>query len=88
VVLNGRPGCHLCEQALAVLERVRARVPFALAVLDIESDDELFTRYLELIPVIEIDGSRAFELFVDEAALERRLRRTSDTSAPQVQWNA
>jgi glutaredoxin len=88
VVLYGRPGCHLCEQALAVLERVRARVPFALVVLDIESDDELFRRYLELIPVIEIDGSRAFELFVDEAALERRLRRTSDTSAPQVQWNA
>jgi hypothetical protein len=87
VVLYRRADCHLCEQALGVLERVRERVPFALRQVDIERDDELFKRYLELIPVIEIDGSREFELFVEEAALERMLRRTSDTGAPQVEWN-
>jgi glutaredoxin len=75
VVLYGRPGCHLCEDALAIVERVRTRIPFALELRDIESDDELFTRYLERIPVVEIAGEEAFELFVDEQQLERRLSR-------------
>jgi glutaredoxin len=88
VVFYGRPGCHLCEQAHEVLERVRGRVPFSLHEVDIDGDQELFKRYLELIPVIEIDGAKAFELFVDEAQLERRLRRTRHTTPPQVQWNA
>jgi glutaredoxin len=88
VVLYGRPDCHLCEQALEIVRRVRGRIPFALHEVDIEGDDELFKRYLERIPVIEIDGSPAFELFVDEAELELLLRRTRDSGSPQVQWNA
>jgi Glutaredoxin-like domain (DUF836) len=75
VVLYGRAGCHLCEDALALIERVRSRVPFVLEQRDIESNDEWFKRYLERIPVVEIDGEVAFELFVDEPQLERRLSR-------------
>ena len=75
VTVYGRPGCHLCEDALAVIERVRARVPFALEQCDIESDDELFKRYLERIPVVAIGGEEVFELFVDEQQFERRLSR-------------
>ncbi len=71
VVLYGRPGCHLCEEALAVIERTRARVAFELIRLDIESDETLFMRYLERIPVVSIDGVEVFELFVDESALQR-----------------
>jgi len=70
VVLYGRPGCHLCEDALAVLERVRERTPFAFEQVDIESDEALFKRYLERIPVVTIDSRETFELFVDEQALE------------------
>jgi glutaredoxin len=73
VVVYGRPGCHLCEDALVLIERVRAHVPFKLEQRDIESDDEWFKRYLERIPVVEIDGEVVFELFVDERQLERRL---------------
>jgi hypothetical protein len=56
-----------------LIERVRAHVPFKLEQRDIESDDEWFKRYLERIPVVEIDGEVVFELFVDERQLERRL---------------
>lgn len=73
VVLYSRPGCHLCDEARAMLERLRARRPFALAERDIESDDDLLLRYLERIPVVEIDGEEAFELVIDERALEARL---------------
>ncbi len=74
VVLYGRPGCHLCEEAAAVVERVRARLPFRLERRDIESDDTWFTAYLERIPVVTIDGVEAFELFVDELAFERAVQ--------------
>lgn len=73
VTLYGRPGCHLCDDALAVIERVRARIPFVLELRDIESDDELFKRYLERIPVVEIDGQEVFELFVHEDQLISRV---------------
>jgi glutaredoxin len=75
VTVYARPGCHLCEQALAVVERVRVRVPFELEQRDIETDDRWFKAYLERIPVVAIDGQERFELFVDEAAFELELRR-------------
>jgi glutaredoxin len=73
VTLYGRPGCHLCDDARDVLLRVRAEAPFELREIDIERDDELFKRYLERIPVVTLNGEELFELFVDEAALRRRL---------------
>jgi glutaredoxin len=73
VVLYGREGCCLCDDARAVLERVRARCTFAMEECDIESDPRLLRAYLERIPVVTIDGVEEFELFVDERELERRL---------------
>ena len=73
VTLYGRPDCHLCDQARAILEKVAQDVSFHLEERDIETDDDLFRRYLERIPVVAIDGEEAFELFVDEAELRRRL---------------
>jgi len=75
VVLYGRAGCCLCEEAMEALCRVGSRRPGRLVVeyVDIESDERLLARYLERIPVVEIDGREAFELVVDEAELERSL---------------
>ena len=73
VTLYGRPECHLCDEARAILEKVAQDVPFEVQERDIETDDELFRRYLERIPVVAIDGHEVFELFVDEAELRRRL---------------
>jgi glutaredoxin len=73
VVLYGRADCHLCDEARAVLERVRADVPFELVERDIEADDALHRRYLERIPVVEVGGEEAFQFFVEEAELRRRL---------------
>ncbi len=73
VVLYAREGCCLCDDARAILERVRNERPFALEERDIDSDDALLRAYLERIPVVTIDGVEAFELFVDEAELAHRL---------------
>jgi glutaredoxin len=73
VVLYGRPGCCLCDEAREVLERVREQRPFVLQDRNIEQDDALLRAYLERIPVVTIDGVEAFELFVDPAELAQRL---------------
>jgi Glutaredoxin-like domain (DUF836) len=75
VVLFGREGCCLCDDAREVLIRVRATHPFAFEERDIERDEGLLRAYLERIPVVTIDGVEAFELFVDEADLAERLSR-------------
>jgi glutaredoxin len=73
VVLYSRPGCCLCDEARAVIERVRSRRPFTLEERNVDQDDELHRAYLERIPVVTVDGAEAFELFVDEAELSRRI---------------
>jgi len=70
LTLYSRPDCHLCDDARAVLGRVNA--PFD--EVDIETDHELFKRYLERIPVIELDGEVVAELFVDEEGLRDLLQ--------------
>jgi glutaredoxin len=75
VTLYTRRGCHLCDDARAVIERVRSRTSFSLVEIDIESDDALHRAYLERIPVVELDGEELFEHFVDEATLAARVRR-------------
>ena len=73
VVLYGRDGCCLCDDAREILLRVRERRPFVLEERDIDHDEQLLRAYLERIPVVTIDGVEQFELFVDESELERRL---------------
>jgi redox-sensing transcriptional repressor len=75
VVLFGRPGCCLCDDARVVLERVRAEHPFELLERDIERDDTLLRDYLERIPVVTLDGEELFEFAVDERVLRDRLAR-------------
>jgi len=72
----GRPGCHLCDDALAVLRRLLSEQAFAdvrLEQVDIESDEALLAAYLERIPVIVLDGEELYDFFVDEADLRARL---------------
>jgi glutaredoxin len=73
VILYSRPGCCLCDDARAILERVRLRHPFDLQERNIDGDDGLLRAYLERIPVVTIDGVEAFELFVSKPEFERRL---------------
>jgi hypothetical protein len=77
VTVHLRAGCHLCEDALATLERLRAEVPFELRTIDIEDDDDLHRAYLERIPVIALDGEELYDFFVDEADLRTRLGKVT-----------
>jgi glutaredoxin len=83
VILYGRPGCCLCDEAREVLLRARGRHPFALLERDIDEDDALQRAYLERIPVVEIDGVERFQFFVEEAALESALSDPGPSSDHQ-----
>jgi glutaredoxin len=75
VTLYGKPGCHLCEDARAVVERASRRRSFELREIDVTLDPVLNREYGERIPVLAIDGEEAFEFFVDEKVLVERLDR-------------
>jgi glutaredoxin len=71
VTLYGRPGCHLCDQARELLIALGV---VELHEVDIETDDALFSRYLERIPVVEIGGEVVSELRPDRDAIASALR--------------
>jgi glutaredoxin len=77
ITLYGKPGCHLCEDARAALERVGTERRFELEEVDVSLDPALHQEYGERIPVLAVDGEELFEFFVDEASLRERLDRVN-----------
>lgn len=69
-ILYTRQGCHLCDDARAVLERHG----LAVRSVDIDRDPELRAVYNEAVPVVVIDGQERFRGRVDERLLRRLLR--------------
>ena len=69
VVLYTRAGCHLCDDAKQVLRDARV----AFSEVDIDADADLRARYNEEVPVVFIDGRKAFKYHVDPRELQRRL---------------
>ncbi|MCX6390461.1 MAG: glutaredoxin family protein [Solirubrobacterales bacterium] len=73
LTIYGRDGCHLCDIAEQVLLDAQLQWNFRLTKVDIDSNDELFKRYLERIPVVELAGETLFEFEVDSASLDAAL---------------
>jgi glutaredoxin len=71
LTLYGKPGCHLCEEARAVVEQVGRRYRFEFEEVDITRDPALEAVYRERIPVIAIDGQEVLELVIEPTELER-----------------
>jgi Glutaredoxin-like domain (DUF836) len=74
VRLYGRPDCHLCDEAREGLLELRSDgLDFRIEEIDIERDEQLHGRYLERIPVVEVEGEVISELFLDSDGLRSRL---------------
>jgi hypothetical protein len=67
-------GCHLCERALAQVRALRDELGFELVEVAVDGSPELEARYREWLPVVEIDGERAFTYHVHEEAFRRRVQ--------------
>ena len=73
LTLYSRPGCHLCDEMKAIVERVARSIPLALETVDISTDPQLEGLYGLEIPVLLIDGKRAAKYRITEAELRRQL---------------
>ena len=75
VLLYSKPGCHLCEDARAVIEQVCAEVGTSYEEVDISGDPDLVRAYGEQIPVTFVDGAQHDFWRVDETRLRAALAR-------------
>ncbi len=55
VIVYTKPGCHLCEDALRLLNDLRAEFDLVIEEIDITTDRTLFKNYFDKIPVLLID---------------------------------
>ncbi|MDY7230765.1 glutaredoxin family protein [Hyalangium rubrum] len=85
VDIYSKPACSLCDEAIAVVERVRARIPFELRIISILEDPAALQAWRYDIPVVFINDELAFKHRVEEAAVEAWLLRGKDGTgvAPQ-----
>ncbi|MEN3361942.1 MAG: hypothetical protein V7637_5924 [Mycobacteriales bacterium] len=75
ITLLTRAGCHLCDDARAVLHRVAAEVGTPVRERDVDSDAGLRARYGDWVPVILIDDKDHGYYRVEEGRLRAALAR-------------
>ena len=76
LVLVTRQGCHLCDQALALLRELGHEPHLA----DVDADEELFRLYDWRVPVVLADGAVVAEGKIKAQALEEALNRSGRES--------
>ncbi len=75
VELYSKDDCHLCDEAQAVLEKVRKEIPFQLRIIKLMPGEENFEEFKEDFPVIHINKRFAFKHRVNETMLKIRLQQ-------------
>jgi glutaredoxin len=73
VVVYSRKGCHLCELVKESLTKLSRRGGFIWHEVDVDSDSELRRQFNDEVPVVFIDGRKAFKYRMDEQEFLRRL---------------
>jgi glutaredoxin-like protein DUF836 len=75
IQLLGKPGCHLCEDAKMVVQTVCAGLALPWEQINIEDNADLYERYKHEIPVLLLDGKKAFKYHIKEKPLRTTLLR-------------
>jgi len=74
ITLYTRPGCHLCEDAAELLERLARRLPLQIVEVNILDDVGLYERYKHSIPVVAIAQGPTLSAPIRQAELLRWLK--------------
>jgi glutaredoxin len=74
VELLAREGCHLCDDARRLVERVTAAAGVRWTETDVDADPGLRAEFGDLVPVVRVDGKEIGYWRIDEAKLRRALR--------------
>jgi glutaredoxin len=73
VIVYSRKGCHLCEIVKESLVKLHPHGGFTWREIDVDSNAELRHRYSDQVPVVFIDGHKAFKYRMDEQEFLRKL---------------
>jgi len=73
VVVYSRKGCHLCEIIKESLVKLQRRGSFDWREVDVDTDEELRRQFTDEVPVVFIDGRKAFKYRMDEQEFLRKL---------------
>jgi glutaredoxin len=73
VLVYSRKGCHLCEVVKESLSKLSRRGGFIWREIDVDADTELRRQYNDEVPVVFIDGRKAFKYRMDEQEFLRKL---------------
>jgi glutaredoxin len=75
VIVYSRKGCHLCEIVKESLSKLQKRGGFTWHEIDVDSDTESRRLYSDEVPVVFINGRKAFKYHMDEQEFLQRLAR-------------
>jgi len=87
LTLITRRGCHLCDLMAEVIEQVATAFPTSVEVRDVDGAPDLLAEYSEQVPVLLVNGRKAFKYRVTVRDLERRLRAERRRQAVR-RWRA
>lgn len=73
VLVYSRIGCHLCDVVKETLKHAQGKADFVWHEVDIDTDARLLKEYNDQIPVVFIDGWKAFKYHMDESKFLRAL---------------
>jgi glutaredoxin len=73
VVVYSRKGCHLCEIVKESIVKLQKHAGFTWREVDVDSDVEIRRRYTDEVPVVFINGRKAFKYRIDEQEFLRKL---------------
>ena len=75
VVVYSRKGCHLCEIVKDTLDQIQGDVDFHWREVDIDADPQLQRQFNDTVPVVFIDGRKAFKYRMEKEQFLRALRQ-------------
>jgi glutaredoxin len=73
VIIYSRKGCHLCEIVKETVVKLHRRGGFTWKEVDVDSDEQLRRQFTDEVPVVFIDGRKAFKYRVNEQEFLRKL---------------
>jgi glutaredoxin len=73
VIVYSRKGCHLCEIVKEQLLKLSRRGTFTWQEVDVDTNRELQREYNDQVPVVFIDGRKAFKYRMDEQEFLKKL---------------
>jgi len=73
VIVYSRKGCHLCEIVKETLAKLHRRGGFTWKEVDVDSDEQLRREFTDEVPVVFIDGRKAFKYRMNEQEFLRKL---------------